>query len=213
MTDQNEIRDFSIDIESLSINPGGAILSIGCVQFDRFTGKLGCEFYAEIEHLSALKVGTVLPSTLKWWVEKNPALLAELLTDKPEKKTLATTLDLFSRWMRNACAGIPVIKGNLGAGEAYVWGNGATMDIAMLEAMFRDGGHGLTIPWDFRRIRDMRTIMEAAQHRLGDYNWWPSVPDQGTHHNALDDAKYQALTMIEAFRAIRDGAGPEEEDL
>jgi hypothetical protein len=209
-----DIIDYSVDIESLGTHPGAAILSIGCVQFNRFTGKTGAEFYVEIDHASALKCGEVSASTLQWWVKNNPALLAQLLEKKPEQKSLATALDEFSRWMRNASAGIPVVKGSLGAGTPHVWGNGATMDISLLEHAFANGGYGLALPWSFRHIRDMRTIMDAARHRLGDYDWWPQVPQQGTAHNALDDARYQALAMIEAFRVIKTGVDepPEEEE-
>jgi hypothetical protein len=199
------IRDFSIDIEAFGVNPGAAILSIGCVQFDRNTGKTGAEFYVEIDHVASLRCGEVDASTMHWWVKENPEVLAKLLEPKPEKMSVATALDTFGKWMRTAAAGIPVIKGNLGGGTPYVWGNGATMDISVLEHMFRHGGYGLTIPWHFRHIRDMRTIMDAARHRLGDAEWQPKLPEVLPKHHALSDAKFQARAIAEAFHVVKTG--------
>lgn len=202
------IRDFAIDIESLGVHRGAAILSIGCVQFDRRSAKLGAEFYVEIELHSLLKSGEVDPSTLTWWAVNHGPLFAELLKSKETKVTFATALDHFAKWMRNLSAGIPVIKGSLGSGTPHVWGNGATMDISLLEEAYLHGGYGLTKPWDHRHIRDQRTIIDAAREVTGDPNWWPGVGQQGTSHNALDDARYQAKCVAEAFRVIRTGPEP-----
>jgi exodeoxyribonuclease VIII len=60
---------------------------------------------------------------------------------------------------------------------------------------------GLAYPWHYLNVRDMRTIIEAAESLVGFDK--RSIPDQGTHHNALDDAKWQALAISGAWRALR----------
>jgi hypothetical protein len=84
-----------------------------------------------------------------------------------------------------------------------VWGNGATMDISLTEEAYKFGGYGLTVPWAFRNIRDMRTIVDAADHVCPGFQ--SCVPQVGTAHNALDDAKYQAMRIAECFAVIKGG--------
>lgn len=39
-----------------------------------------------------------------------------------------------------------------------IWGNGSTFDVIILESLFHT--YGITPPWEFRQIRDMRTLAE-----------------------------------------------------
>ncbi len=200
-SEQIEVNDWAIDLETLGRKRGAAILSIGCVQFDRHTGRLGAEFYAEIDLPSTLKCGDVEPATLAWWVNKHPVVFGKLIDPSVNKAGLATTLDTLSKFIRNASAGIPVVKGSLGPGTPHVWGNGATFDISILEEAFAVGGYGLTVPWHFMHIRDLRTLLDAARHVSPNYE--SIVPNIGTAHDALDDAKYQALVACEAFHVLK----------
>ena len=58
------------------------------------------------------------------------------------------------------------------------------------------------VPWNFRHVRDMRTLRDICL-RLGlEPAIKASVQRVGVHHNALDDAEYQANIVIESLRQL-----------
>lgn len=188
------MKDISIDLETLGIRYDAAILSIGLVQFDRFTAKMGKTFYAEIDIDSAIASGSIQGSTLAWWIEQNPRAKKLFANDRAaEKKSLATALHEMRDFFMQCEA-----KG----GEHFVWGNGATMDITILEHAFHRGSVGLEVPWKFWKIRDMRTAVDLAQ--IDPKNW--PFPNNAVAHNALDDAARQAQVIAAAFMKLKGDA-------
>lgn len=189
MTTNND--HYSIGLETLANRFDSAILSIGVVQFDPASGKLGAEFYAEIEIDSAIRSGFVNGSTLAWWMrqgDKARRIFDDDEASRARKKPLATALDEMASWFRSKPA------------EPKVWGNGSSFDITILEHAYAKGGHGLKAPWHFTNIRDMRTIVELAALQE-----WPKR--EGVHHNALDDARYQARVISACWQKLK-GAKP-----
>lgn len=183
--------DVSIDLETLGNRYNAPILSIGAVAFNRDNGKTGPTFYQEIDIDSAIKVGTVTGSTVAWWVAQSKD--AKRLFDDNEqarakKMHIASALLNFTTFVRSLGAPRP-------------WGNGATFDITIIEHSIDKGTVGLEPPWVFWNIRDVRTVVDAAESLVG----WrkDSVKRVGVHHNALDDATYQAHLVIEAWRALK----------
>ena len=175
--------DISIDIETLGRRYDAPVISIGAVPFDWKTGKLAPnQFYKEINIDSAIRAGRVDGSTLQWWMNQGDK--ARRIFDKQteHKVSLATALDELTRYMRQFPGARP-------------WGNGATFDITILEYAYANGGVGLQPAWHFMEIRDMRTIVEAADF---DKTSWP-FPRDAVAHSALSDAVYQA-TVIAACR-------------
>lgn len=179
---------FSIDLETLGTRYNAPVLSIGVVQFDPDTGKLGAEFYREIDIHSALKAGQVNGSTLAWWAQQSEK--ARRVFGSDNKVSLATVLDELSTWLRGKDM------------TPKVWGNGAGFDITILEHAYDNGCVGLKEAWHFTNIRDMRTLVEDAQLRNDE---WPKR--EGVHHNALDDAKYQALVIAACRMKINKALG------
>lgn len=169
---------FSIDLETLDNRYSSAIISVGVQQFDPNTGKLGATFYREIDFDSASKAGTVSGSTLSWWMTQDIKAKRIFAKDDAKKVALATALDELRTWMSGLS---PVPR---------VWGNGSSFDITILEHAYINGSVGLAPAWHFANIRDMRTIVEDAQL---DGTEWPKRV--GVHHNALDDATYQAQVI------------------
>lgn len=179
---------FSIDLETLGKRYNAPVLSIGVVQFDPDTGKLGAEFYREIDVDSALKAGKASGSTLLWWMQQSEK--ARRIFSAENKVSLATALDELATWLRGK------------AMAPKVWGNGSIFDISILEYAYDNGCVGLQEAWHFTNVRDMRTSIEDAQLRNDE---WPK--DVGTHHNALDDAKYQALVISACRMKINKALG------
>ncbi len=186
MTTYNHI---SIDLETLDNKPTSAIISIGAVAFDPFTGSLGATFYQEIDIDSAIKSGSVSGSTLAFWMQQDEK--SKRVFGGKDKVGLATALDALATWVRSRDL------------APKVWGNGSSFDITILEYAYIKGGVGLAAPWHYTNIRDMRTIVDAAGYN-GDN--WP-FPRKGVHHNALDDATYQAQVISACWTRIHKALG------
>lgn len=73
-----------------------------------------------------------------------------------------------------------------------IWAKPPSFDLVLLEAAFQRCS--INIPWHYRTPRDCRTLFDITGAKQ---------PDVGTAHNALDDAKSQALGVIEAYRILR----------
>lgn len=187
------MKDISIDIETLSTRFDAAILSIGAVAFNRDTGELGERMYAEVDVDSAMAKGHVSGSTLEWWMQQDGQ--ARQVFISTNKTHLVVALGRLSRFL----ARHP---------DAKVWGNGATFDITILEHAY--ASMGLTVPWKYFNIRDMRTIMEAATALGFDKR---SMPFEGTKHNAVDDAAHQARVIARAWSTFSLAAAARDEVL
>lgn len=184
------MTDISIDLETLGTRYDAPVLAIGACVFNRNTSAIGKSFYAAIETNSALQSGRVSGSTIEWWMRQSDA--ARKLFVEKEKHTLATALFMFNNWVRD-----------VGASDFCVWGNGATFDISILEHAFDKGCVGIKEPWHFTKIRDMRTIVDVTEHMSDDVPVTFLIDSVGTHHNAKDDAIYQAKVIAECFKMIK----------
>lgn len=163
-----------VDLETMGTAPGSAIVSLGAVVFDPRTGQLGNEFYRVISLASCQRAGlTFDPDTVMWWLQQSDQARAALMADNED---LPVALGCFRQWWQNQ-------EGR------FIWGHGANFDEPLLAAAFR-AVHA-PAPWDYWNARCTRTIYELAGVK----------PDraQGTHHNALDDAKAQARAVCDAY--------------
>lgn len=163
-----------IDIETLGTTPGAVIVSLGAVRFD--ADGIEEEMYRSIDMESAQDSGlNIEASTLEWWIPKPPEVQEQLTGGKP---LLEVLYDLRSF-----------------VDDDIVWACSPAFDIVMLEAAYR--AVGAESPWRYYNCRDYRTLRET----LGT---WPDREQQGTNHDALDDARYQAKCLIEAVTESED---------
>lgn len=165
------MNDVMLDLETLGRRPGCSILSIGAVKFSIADAVLGSTFYVNIDPKTCAAAGlTKDPETVAWWQRQSQQAKDALIVNRVP---LRTALEQFSEWLDD-CGPLNGRK---------VWGNGPSFDNAIL-------GHaymvcGLPQPWPFWGERCFRTIK-------GMYSTIPMVTRTGVHHNALDDAIYQA---------------------
>lgn len=181
--------DFSIDIETLDTKPTSAILSIGCVAFKIATAKIVDFYYAEIDIDSALQYGSVSGSTLSWWMRQNHDA-KQVFNEDGLKRSLNNALSELNSHILTVT--------NRAAVEAkgiHVWGNGSSFDISILDHAYAHCGIGQV--WDFRKVRDMRTLVDETEFDV------TLIPSVGTHHNALDDAEWQAKVISAAWQRMR----------
>jgi hypothetical protein len=168
------MQNIMIDIESLGTSSNALILSIGAVEFDE-TG-LGQEFHVHIDPDTCVAAGLVIdPRTVMWWMEQSDAARKALLTGKK----------------------IPLLKALVQLKEAFdwkgkkVWCNGASFDFPILDNAYR--AMGGEAPWEYWNALDYRTVKKIVPQDV----LKASVEQAGTAHDALADAKAQALTLIQ----------------
>lgn len=186
--------DVSIDLETTSNLFNAGILSIGAVGFNRTTGKIGPEFYAQINLVDTLRYGKVSASTLQWWLKQSAA--AAQVFNPVRGMPLLNALRGLNDFLRAQPANI------------CVWGNGSSFDITVLEHAF----HAFDIEefkpeWarNFWSVRDLRTLVDVSGLDKS------AVLFDGTAHNALDDARHQAKIACAAFAKINKTVTEEEE--
>lgn len=162
-----------LDIETLGLETGSAIVSIGAVRFD--AGQLGETFYRSVDIESCQDAGLTLDAnTLKWWLSQDDAVVDELAGGDP----LADVLEAFSEFYPDG---------------ASVWANSPSFDCEMLERAY--DAVGLSEPWEFydeRCVRTLRSLPCAVDFE-----------QSGDEHHALDDAKYQAHIVAATLKKLQ----------
>lgn len=175
----------AIDLETLSTSPAAVMLSIGAVAVCESTGTR-LQFYAatSVDSQPGRKTDA---STLIWWDKQSTEARKALdYAHSEDCPPLSQSLDQLTDWL-----------GKLGeTHDVYVWGNGADFDIGILNHAYKEISN--FVPWDFRKVRDMRTLYDLTLR----FGLTISVPRVGTHHNALDDAQFQADVVMESLRQL-----------
>lgn len=170
------MKHLVVDLETLGTVPGCVILSIGAVFFDE--NGLGAEFYKVINKRSCEEAGLLVnQDTVDWWNKQSMDATQVLRDAETSVDTLASVLEEFNAF----------IKQDTGV---KVWGNGADFDNPILAKAYEAVGvkQGW-LPYNGRCYRTLKNIAPG-----------PKLVRVGTYHNALDDAKSQALHAIELFK-------------
>lgn len=164
-----------LDLETLGTAPGSAILAIGAVKFSG--GQILAEFYRRVDLKSNSQYDLKMdPSTVLWWLQQPDGARLEITK---EGIHLASALTQFSEWVMTA-------QHNEMEPDPEMWGNGASFDNVLLSVAYERTEH--TRPWKYSNDRCYRTVK----------NLYPDVQmvRDGTHHNALDDARSQAMHLM-----------------
>lgn len=174
-------RRFMIDLETLSTGTDAAILSIGIAEFNPVLQKVVPLDEMFIRHVD----GRVDMDTVIWWSRQEKSV-KEHVFRSTGRVTLYHALQRLSEYITP---------------HDEVWGNGATMDITVLESAYER--LNLPIPWRYWNIRDYRTFMEVCD-RFG-FQFVKRRAEKlkektdHTPHAALSDAVFQCEMANEAF--------------
>jgi exodeoxyribonuclease VIII len=190
-------KHIQLDLETLGVNPGCIVLSIGVVVFDFENtpgGEEQGEFHCHLGMYEQQKVGlTFDPNTLKFWLDADDeARKAIVKGQKEELTTVYIALAQLNEFLENVCGQDLEDVDHL---DLKVWGNGANFDAPILREVYRR--FGITCPWGWWNERCHRTIKNFYKDALGQTaHGWPSEPErEGTLHNALEDARHQANVL------------------
>lgn len=174
------MKDLMIDLETLGTTPNTPVISIGAVFFDLENKQLGQTFYLPCDVSEQIARGRKpTGDTIKWWMGQSEAAKKVF---HEQAKPMKEVLELFITWYtRGSNMALP--KPLSHKERAYVWGNGSTFDISIMEDLFRD--YGFELPWGYNKAMDLRTYKRFV-------NQGEQVKKSGVNHNALDDAISQA---------------------
>jgi len=166
-----------IDIETLSLRACAHILTIAARIFDPATGAMGdaITLRTEPDHQMGAHID---PATVAWWARQSEAARIAAFSED-DAQSLHASLFALGRWMRSR-------------GVSRVWCKGPSFDAAILEDAYRRCG--LSCPWQFHQVRDVRTIVERAG---------VAVERSSTLHDALADVDHQIALVVEAHRALQ----------
>lgn len=182
-----------VDLETLGTVPGCVGLSIGAVVFYPETGKLGPDFYSVISvDDSTERFLSICPDTQAWWARQSAE--ARQVLDEAYADTapgLEPVMAEFNKWLQSMDHRPTKIR---------IWGNGADFDNPILRCMYDAtdvkpyaGAYG------GRCYRTLKSLDELFGAALA----FGKLQRSGAHHNALDDARSQALHLMENIARIR----------
>jgi hypothetical protein len=160
-----------IDIETLSTDPDGQILTIGGVKFDPFsTEPTHSHFYYRFDIDEQEAAGrTQSESTLEWWGRQSDAAQEESF-NPVDRTDCQTILQALKKWY---------------VGCDAVWSHGQ-MDIEMLQHMC--GQYDMPYPWAFYQIENSRTLINRMARD-------PRKDITFVAHHALEDCKVQVTAL------------------
>lgn len=174
-------RDVMIDIETLSVRPDAAIVSIGAVVFDPNPGVYGEPMIGEPSHWildlsdSIRTGGRVDGDTVLWWLMQSDAA-RQAITSGSQVSTVEALLQL-SKFLQLVAP----------LDHLRVWANGADFDLPILASAY--ARLGMLAPWRYHNTRCFRTLRKLH----------PEVPApafDGVPHHAGHDALHQARHAV-----------------
>ena len=177
LSDYKKSTHYVIDIETLGTKPGCPILQIGAVQVRD----------GEIEKSKLITVAFSYPykekfkkidkKTICWWLYEHPETLSALISDSvyeglPISQALIALIEF--------C--------DLNRSSAFFWSKHPCFDFPILEKAFKTCKYKK--PWEFWQIREIATLEDKC--------FLKSEPQKNSH-NALEDAKNEAMTLIQVI--------------
>jgi DNA polymerase III epsilon subunit-like protein len=174
----NEFNHLMLDLETFSTETNSVIASIGVVEFG--PNGLGEEYYKVCYKGQSDRHVSI--STMMWWLEQSEEARKALTSKEIEVVKLAEVLDYLTKKVEFK--------------RHKIWSKGVDFDIVILRNAF--ASHKKSIPWPFYSICDVRTLSNIYPEYK---EFSESVKEifskkNEVAHNALTDAKIQALSVI-----------------
>lgn len=171
------MRRYMIDLETFGVSSNACIVQIGVCRFDMGTGEILETLKLNVDAQSAVANGAVIDGqTVYWWLKQSEEARKSVTDFAIDEKQALMLLNAFLD----------------GADE--VWSH-TTFDFVLITGAMQR--HGIKPKFSYRSARDIRTLVALA----------PSVQEKqvrtGTHHDALEDAKYQVQYCSAIYRSIK----------
>lgn len=188
--------DISIDLETLGNKPGAVITQIGLAAFYQRPSSGGqasmAGLHIKVDPQSCLNAGLKIDwSTIAWWLTQDDAPRLAMARQGKNDNSLPMALTKVDQFATEMCGTERAVR---------VWGNGCGFDCTLLEMAYYACGR--TPSWDFRNVRDLRTLAALLPA------YAVNRPMPTVAHDALCDAMAQAewiqrLTTAVEAREVR----------
>lgn len=181
------MKNVMLDLETYGNTPGCGVVSIGAVAFDFEKGALGKEFYCVFDRrdMKSLEMHDD-PDTMAWWGRQSAEAKRVLEDAMSDDRSVRVGFGLrqFATYLRE--------QGKIK--DVALWGNGSDFDNMILGMLYDKAK--ITRPWLYSKNRCFRTLRALSPVE-------PKWQRIGTYHNALDDAKTQAIHAIQIFNIMK----------
>lgn len=170
-----------IDIETISTQPNACILSLAAVKFDLLDTTIpmdGKVWYFDMDEQVEKYGRDIDEDTLGWWASQGQDAIDASFSDS-ERQTCDEIMQEFHQFCWNA---------------SQFWAQGTIFDITILENLLKQLGR--PTPWNFRQIRDTRTLFDLGI---------PYTYDNPVKHDPLADCVAQSLAVQDIFKWINNG--------
>lgn len=181
-----------LDIESLDLGPRSVILQVGAIAFpldDPDTEQRRIDQYLPVQPQIALG-RTFSWATMRWWMGQDEKSQSRFVDND------GNDMDELQSLVRSIHTKLSDLIASVGRSNVEVWAKGPQFDIVNLETLFVE--HGLSTPWPYDSIMDLRTLMRLAGVSAD------SVDSSGiAKHVAVSDCQFQIRCYAEAMRQLR----------
>lgn len=173
------MNDIMLDLETLGNGNRAVIVQIGACYFDRDTGEIGEEFFVKVDANSCVRAGLEMdPSTVYWWLSQSEEARKSLI--EGQTYDLKDSIESFDRFVKSH--------------HDQVWSH-ATFDFVILMNAYR--AVNFSPKSRYSAARDIRTLVDLSG------GWRKDYVRKGTHHNALDDCKYQVEYCVDMLNRLK----------
>lgn len=187
------------DFETMGQDPDTKVVSLGGVAFNR-EGVIGRKYW--VFDWENQPDRTEDPDTAAWWARQKPEAREVFNTPKANRILLPDFVADLDAWLDSCAIDAGEVRdpktGKLK--ELKPWGNGANFDIVILEDIIRQvhpkAKNG--IPWAFWNVWCYRTF--SAMTGCRDLIARNQLNTTVVKHNALADAEWQAMTVMEFWK-------------
>lgn len=133
-------------------------------------------------------------ATLRWWLDKERLPTLDELVNYNQSLPPDKALSAFTKWLNATCK----------VDDLNVWGHGATYDPVLVAELYR-AYKGNWCPWQFRNVRDTRTLFDLHKKAIGRDVFRPDIPKR---HHPVEDCWSTAVMVQRASKeiAVRCGA-------
>lgn len=165
-----------VDLETLDVKSTATVLTLGAVRFDPYNDSPMKELYLRVDVDSQDKLGcTVDENTINWWKKQDVSVMEEAFNPR-DRIPIHEVVNQFHSLAWNC--------------DAF-WSHGATFDLMILQNLYDKLGRAY--PWQYWQMRDTRTLFDIG---------YDAEMPQNSKHNALEDAKRQAIGVRNVYRKL-----------
>lgn len=214
------VINLSLDIETLSLQPDAAIISLAVLPFNIHdaenldkvpwtdehgrTLSLDCDtFVRSVNATSCATLGMHFDmETIRWW--QNNSDESKLALFSAKESLIGEALEELSDYMQNIRASVPGC-------ELRIWAQGTDFDIPILKSAYQKALSTSQVPWRHTELRDARTYILTILEQLGadmahpyDYlkPYRPKQEKDWVKHDALLDARQTAINVALCHRFL-----------